>query len=372
MHYLDHNATSPMRAGVLEAMMDVGGAARNAMSLHYHGRKARVLSDQAREELRELLSFPKAEVVFTSGGTEADNLGVLGFARHRRELSGASRILLSPWEHPAVLEPIEHLRGEGFEVDYLPVKGDGSLDISAASALMDEQVALVAVMLAQNETGIIFDVASIASLCHRVGAHLHCDAVQAVGKIPISATELGVDSLALSAHKFGGPRGIGVLMSMKGSRPSPLWAGGGQEEGTRSGTHPVPLICGMTKALELASADLANYAKIRALHAEFERRLVDELGLGVIGAELERLPNTTSVWIPEIQSTSWVADLSKRGFAVSAGAACHSDSDEPSRLHNLCGQTDRSLKMLRVSSGLETPHSALEELVDALKAILAG
>ena len=372
MHYLDHNATSPMKAGVLEAMMEAGVSARNAMSLHYHGRKARVLSDQAREDLRCLLSFPKAEVVFTSGGTEADNLAIIGFGHQRRNLTGASRILLSPWEHPAVVEPIEYLRSEGFTVEYLPLTADGKLDISAAEAMMDSNVALVALMLAQNETGQLFDVASIASLCHKFGAHLHCDAVQAVGKVPVDAAALGVDSLALSAHKFGGPRGIGVLMSMKGARPIPLWGGGGQEEGTRSGTHPVPLICGMTKALELASRELSNYVKIRALHAEFERRLVDELGLGVIGAQLERLPNTTSVWIPECFGTSWVDELSKRGFAVSAGAACHSDSKEPSRIHGLCGQTDTSLSMLRVSSGLETPRSALEELVDALKAKLSG
>ena len=296
MHYLDHNATTPLRAGVMEAMVSGATSARNAMSLHHHGRKSRVTIDQARERLRVLLDFPKAEVVFTSGGTEADNLAIVGFASKARQERAANLILLSPWEHPAVSEPAIHLQSSGFEVQYLPTTSAGRLDIERAKAVISSDVALVAVMLAQNETGLILDVAGIAALCHATGVHLHCDGVQGVGKVPVSARLLGVDSLAITAHKFGGPRGIGALLSMKGCRPPGLWKGGGQEEGTRSGTQPTPLICGMEKALELSIEDLDKYAKLRKNHDKFEARLVDELGVGVIGAEVERLPNTTSVW----------------------------------------------------------------------------
>ena len=371
MHYLDHNATAPMRPLVFDAMVDAGRSARNAMSLHHHGRKARVISDQARELLREILGFPKAEVIYTSGGTEADNLALIGFARARRRETGRSVIVLSPWEHPAIEEPAHDLKRDGFEIRYLPVDSSGSLDLKAAERVLDDSVSIAAVMLAQNETGIVFDLSSVASICHQRAIHLHCDAVQAVGKIPVKAMELGVDSLALSAHKFGGPRGIGALLTMKGSRPDALWGGGGQEEGTRSGTHPVPLISGMAKALELASLELGKYAEIRKKHNKFEARLVDELGLGVIGAQLERLPNTSSLWVPQVPGLDWVTELSGRGFAVSAGAACHAGEAGPSRIHGLCGQTDTSLGMLRVSSGLETEAAALDSLVDALKEILA-
>ena len=370
MHYLDHNATTPLRAGALEAMVSGAASARNAMSLHHHGRKSRVTIDQARERLRTLLDFPKAEVIFTSGGTEADNLAIVGFSSQAREERGANQILLSPWEHPAVTEPALHLESSGFEVHYLPTTPHGTLDVEQAKAMISPKVALVAVMLAQNETGLILDVAGIAALCHSAGVHLHCDAVQGVGKVPLSARLLGVDSLAITAHKFGGPRGIGALLSMKGIRPRGLWKGGGQEEGTRSGTQPTPLVSGMEKALELSIEDLDKYAKLRKNHDKFEARLVDELGLGVIGAEVERLPNTTSVWVPALKSGRWVEMLSERGFAISAGAACHAGASGPSRIHQLVGQTDLAMEMLRISTGLETNEEALDDLCASIMALL--
>lgn len=372
MHYLDYNATAPMRNGVIETMKSMGVESRNPMSLHYHGRKARVNSDQAREKLRALLGFPKAEVVYTSGGTEADNLAMLGFARARREETGANRVVLSPWEHPAITEPAARLHSEGFEVCQLPLTSEGALDLDRAPALLREDVAIASVMLAQNETGLVFDVPAIAAMCHAAGIHLHCDAVQAAGKIPINAMALGIDSLAISAHKFGGPRGVGALLSMKGSRPPALWGGGGQEEGTRSGTQPLPLIMGLARALELASSDLGKYAELRKKHDLFEASLVDELRLSVIGAQLERLPNTTSVWVPTLSGRNWVSELSLRGFCVSAGAACHADDEASSRIHGLTGQRDTKLEMLRVSSGLETDQDALDDLRMAIKEILAN
>ena len=370
MRYLDYNATAPMREEVLEYMIHASAEVRNAMSLHHHGRKARVALDVARDLLRDVLDFPKAEVVYTSGGTEADNLAIFGFARQARAERGCDRLALSPWEHPAVVEPMMALQSEGFQVDLLPMQPDGRLETSKLDSVITPKTALVAVMLAQNETGLILDVASIAQRCHSVGAHLHCDAVQAVGKIPVSAMALGCDSLALSAHKFGGPRGVGALLSLKGNRPAALWLGGGQEEGTRSGTQPGALILGMSKALELSANELPKYAELREKHQIFESRVVDELGLSVIGAGLGRLPNTSSLWIPSQGGSGWVKALSDRGFALSAGAACHAGAAQDSRIHRLTGQSNHALEMIRVSSGLATESDTLGHLADALEDLL--
>lgn len=301
-------------------MAIAGLSGRNPMSLHRPGRRARVCLDEARESLRRLCKAPKADVIFTSGGTEADHLAIQGIARHRRRATGCKRVLASEIEHPAVQEALNALRADGFEIQALPAP-DGYLDIEQARSLIDEKVALVAVMLAHNTTGIIQPVAELASIATAAGVPIHSDAVQAAGKIELDFYGLGVTSLALSAHKFGGPRGVGALVLQKCVDMEPLWAGGGQEEGKRSGTHASALIAGMAAA---ADAVELHVSETEYLRDTFEQALVQQIQCKVLGAGFNRLPNTSSVVIDGIVGRDFVREMDAKGVAVSAGAACHS------------------------------------------------
>ncbi len=255
--YMDHSATTPLRAEVLEAMLpyftDFYG---NPSSIHGVGRKAHSGLDGARRTIAGLMGARPAEIIFTGGGSESDNAALRGLALARRQATGANRIITTPVEHKAVLETAVDLRDHfGFDLTLLPVDGDGRLSPEDVAAALADDVAVVSVMLANNEVGTVQPIAEIGALCRAAGLPLHCDAVQAAGKLPLRVDELQVDALTVSAHKFYGPKGVGFLYLRAGTPYLPSLTGGSHEGGRRAGTENVPGVVGMARALELAEAE---------------------------------------------------------------------------------------------------------------------
>ncbi len=355
MIYLDHNATTRLRPEALHAMEAARVNHRNPMSLHRPGRRARVGLDEARECIRKLCGAPKADIVFTSGGTEADHLAVRGLAHAQRTQRGADTVLVASIEHPAVLEAAHSLTSEGFKVLEVPAE-NGRMNPASFKPLLNEQVALVVVMLAHNTTGIIQPVSEIGQLAISAGVPMHVDAVQAAGKIKIDFYELGATSMAISAHKFGGPRGVGALVLQKCVELSPIWTGGGQEEGKRSGSHAGALIAGMAAAAEQA-APFSN--AIVANRDMLEDGILNIPNVSVLGKGLPRLPNTLSVIIEGIVGRDFVTEMDKRGIAVSAGAACHA-----------AGGGNTAAGQVRFSMGHETTTEQLTEVISATKEVV--
>jgi cysteine desulfurase len=322
--YFDHNATTPLCSAARDALSAWLDEPGNPSSLHAEGRRAREAVEQARDCVAQLVGARREEIVFTSGGTEADNLAVWALAQLGRATAARrTRVVLSPIEHPAVDEAAAALAALGFARVYGRVDGDGRLDLDALAALVDDETALVAVQLANHEIGTLQEVAAIARLARAAGAWVHCDAVQAAGKIPVDARALGVDTLAISAHKIGGPKGAGALFVRDGvDLASPL-RGGGQERGRRPGTENVLGILGLGAAAS-ACAPLST-----ALRDRFEAGAV-ALGARVHGGGAPRVPNTVNVAFAGVDGELLMEALDLEGVAVSTGAACSSGKLEPS------------------------------------------
>jgi cysteine desulfurase len=331
--YLDHNATTtllPQAAAAMAAVHD--SAAANPASQHWAGRKARQILEDAREVIATLvgarISTARADrVIFTSGGTEANNLAIFGLAG---QLPG--HLIVSAIEHPCVLGPADELRRRGWNVDLLPVTSDGIAQVEALHDLLRPETRLVSLMLANNETGAVQPVAQAAAICAERGIPLHTDAAQAIGKINVDFTALGSAAMTISAHKFGGPPGIGALVVRHDVSLAPLLQGGHQQAGLRPGTEPVALVAGMQAALEFRQANLANTAgQWTALRDEFETTLrAGWPDLVINGAEAVRLPQTSNVSFPGLDRQALVMALDLAGVACSTGSACASGSSEPS------------------------------------------
>ncbi|MEE8410027.1 MAG: cysteine desulfurase family protein [Myxococcota bacterium] len=372
---MDYNATAPLRVEALAAMGRAVGNGGNPASLHRRGRQARKQVDAARDAVRKLVGTSDTsntnvvDVVFTASGTEADALAVLGIARARRRSVGASTVVISAFEHPAVVESSLRLAAEGFDVRVVLGGADGRLDVDAMAAVLDPGVALVSVMLANNETGVLQPVAEVAQLTAVHGIPLHTDAVQAAGKIPIGFDDLGVQALSLSAHKFGGPRGIGALVVQRSTTVMPLWRGGEQEGGLRSGTPACLLAAGLDAAAGAALDGMNRLDELRSLRDRIESGLREVEGVHFAVQHDQRLPNTASVGFKGIPSHTFVDQLSARGLMVSGGAACHADRVEPSAVLRAMGvPRARALEMLRLSLGW---GSTVEE-VDSAVRIISG
>jgi len=366
--YLDHNASTPVRPEVADAMRssleDLHG---NASSLHREGQRARAAVERAREQVAALVHARPSEVVFVSGGTEGDHLGVVGGAWARRQ--EGRRIAVSAIEHHAVHGAAEVLAELGFAIEHLPVGGDGVLDLAALDRLAPDTV-LVASMLANNETGALQPVAEVARWAHRRVARVFCDAVQAVGKMPVDAAALDVDYLALSGHKIGGPKGAGALIVRRDAPLSPLFRGSGHESGRRGGTENVPGIVGLGRAAELAARDVeAEGARLGDLRARLERAIRAAVPEATIHAErAARLPNTVNASFPGARSDTLLMALDARGVAVSAGAACASGAVEPSPVLAAMG-VPRDLAVCAIRFSLGRTNTAAE--VEAVGALLA-
>lgn len=327
--YLDNNSTTPVLPAVWEAMQPYFGEIfGNPASAHAAGRRARQALENARERVAELLGAFPDEVIFTSGATEANNLAILGLAGEP-----PGQIVTSPVEHPSVAEPVAHLARRGFAVAYLPVADEGIVPTTGGSETIRHDARLVSVLRANHETGAIQPVADIAA--QFTGAAFHCDAVQAVGKIPVQFHELGVTSLSVSAHKFYGPKGIGALLVRRGTRLAAVARGGHQQGGRRPGTEPVALAVGLARALELACAEMeARLARIlhlrriflEALSASREPFVIN--GPADVGAR--GLPHTMNISFPGCRADLLLMNLDLAGVACSTGSACSSGSLLPS------------------------------------------
>ena len=372
--YADHHATTPLEPDVFEAMRPwLAGLAANPSSVHGPGRAARAAVERAREEVARLLNAEPGGVVFTSGGTEADNLAVRGGARAAREADPARRgVLVTAAEHAAVREAALALGPEGFEVGELAVDARG---IPREPSPAGPGTALVAAILANNETGAVFDtLPGFAARASAAGALVHADAVQAAGKIPVDVQALGVDFLAIAAHKFGGPKGAGALWVRPGVRVFALAAGGGQERGRRGGTENVAALVGLGEASRLAREHLAGEgARLATLRDRLEAGLLAAIpGARVNAAGGSRLPTATSVVFPGAEAETLVAALDLEGIAVSAGSACHAGTTAPSRVLIALGLMPADAKAtLRISFGRTSTEHDVDRLLEAVPRIVA-
>lgn len=331
--YLDHAATTPISAAARDAYLHAIESDFNPSSLHAEGRAAHALLDDARDRVARALGVPRKNIRFTGGGSESDSLAILGAARSARDRS-RRRILVSATEHHAVLHAARALAGEGFEIVVLPVDGEGRLDADAYRRELDERTFLVSIHLANNETGVLQPIPAIAALAGAAGALFHTDAVQAARWLDCSLDALGVDLLSISGHKFGAPKGVGVLAMRGAIALEPLIYGGGQEYGARAGTENVPGIAAFAAALDLAvEGRNAAVRRITALRESFEARARRAIpGLNVNGAAAPRLPNISSFAIRGIESEALLMRLDLDGIAASAGSACTSGVFEPSHV----------------------------------------
>lgn len=352
--YLDHNATAPLRPAVAQAITECLGRVGNPSSVHRFGRAARRTVEEARERVAALVGACAADVVFTSGGTEANALALKG--------CGRARVLVSAVEHDSVLRAMP--------AETIPVDGEGRVVPEALTALLaaDGRQALVSVMLANNETGVLQPIAEIAARAHAAGALVHCDASQAAGKVLVSLGDLGVDLMTLSAHKLGGPHGVGALVAAEHVALTPLLAGGGQERGRRAGTENVAGLAGFGVAAELAAADLEAFAGLAALRDAIERRLPAV----VIGAGAPRLPNTSCLAMPGVAGEVQVMAFDLAGIAVSAGSACSSGKVRASHVLAAMGvPPDVAAGAIRVSLGWNSSAEDVESFIAAWTALAA-
>lgn len=346
--YLDNNGTTLLDARVLEAMLPyLQNQYGNATSRHVYGRTARQAIEQAREQVAEACGAHPSQVIFTSGGTEADNFAIHGIVS---KSESTTQIAVSAIEHPAVTRPAFALRSQGHRVAIIGADQHGQTDSLSLEVILEKPTSLVSVMLANNETGVIQDIAKLAEIAKTKGAFFHTDAVQALGKIPVNFNALGVHAMTISSHKVHGPQGAGALILDKRVDIAPLIHGGGQERGLRSGTENVAAIVGFGAACALLKHELTERAnKTSQLRDELEKGL-SNLGATIFGNKAERLPNTSFFAFNQIEGETLVMALDRKGFAVASGSACSSDSTEPSHVLMAMGVApDLALGAVRVS-----------------------
>ena len=366
--YLDHNATTPLDPAVLEAMLPfLREQHGNASSRHEPGTVARRAVERAREQVAAAVGAQASQVVFTSGGTEANNLFVKGAAGMRR----VQQAIVGAAEHPCVIEPVRDLARGGWTVRELAADARGVYDLRDLDRALASPTGLVCAMLAHNETGVLQPVADLAQRARAAGAWMHADAVQALGKIPVDIVALGVHSMSLSAHKLGGPKGAGALVLDKRIELRPLLHGGGHESGMRSGTENVPAIVGFGAACERVPSRLAAQERhCRALRDDLDARL-RALGAVVFGEGAARLPNTTFFAIEGLDGETLVIELDRAGYCVASGSACSSHSTEPSATLLAMG-VDPALARcaVRVSLGPENTAGQVAGFTQALGAVV--
>ncbi len=366
--YLDWNATASLDPAVREAMLPwLGSRFGNASSRHEYGRQARAAIDGARAQVAAAAGAHVTEVIFTSGGSEANNLFIKGVALLRKP----GLIAVSAVEHPCVREPARQLERSGWTMREIAVDGEGRIDPADWNAVLAMRPALASVMLANNETGVLQDVTALALQARQCGLWFHTDAVQALGKIAVDFRALGVHGLTLSAHKIGGPPGAGALVVDKRVELAPLIAGGGQERGLRSGTENVAAIVGFGVACERAAARLADEsARLAALRDKIAEQLA-AAGARIFSADAPRLPNTLFFAVERIDGETLVAKLDRAGFACASGSACSSANPEPSHTLLAMGvEAGVARGAVRVSLGRETTQENAERFVAALRGIV--
>ncbi len=363
--YLDNNATTPLLPEVFEAMrpfyLDEFG---NASSIHHYGQHARAAVEKARASVAALLNARPAEIVFTSGGTEADNLGVFGLVR------AGDHVISSTIEHHAVLNSCKRLEQLGCEVTYVRVNGAGEIDPDDVRKALQPNTRLISIMMANNETGVLQPVEEIGKVAQEADVFFHTDAVQAAGKTPIDVAKIGCDALSISGHKLHAPQGTGALFLKKGTLIQPLLYGGSHERQRRAGTENLPGIVGLGKAAEIARHWLANNdsAEMTAMRDHLQETVLEAVeAAGVNGSGAPRVPNTTNLWFDFIEGEALVIALDLKGLAVSSGAACSSGAIEPSHVLLAMGLSQqRARASIRLSLGKQTTQGDVDFAVSVI------
>jgi cysteine desulfurase len=363
--YLDYNSTTPVDSAVLAAMMPyLVESFGNANSIHSAGQRARAAVDSARQAVADLLGAKSSEIVFTCGGTESDNLAIFGMVNACDERR--KHVVTTAIEHHAVLNAAQELERQGVDVTYVPVGCDGIVDPEDIREAIRPETILVSVMLANNELGAIQPIDEIGRIASESGVYLHCDAVQAAGKLAIDVQKLGVDLLSISGHKLYAAKGVGALYVRTGSELGPIFFGGHHERDRRPGTENVPGIVGLGKAAELAMHNLgAEAARLGALRDRFERALLRALpGVKVNGAVSDRVPNTCNLSFDAAGGEALVIALDLQGVMCSSGAACSSGAVEPSHVLTAIGLSpDQARSSLRFSLGRPTTEEEIDEAI---------
>lgn len=367
--YLDHAASTPMRAEVAELMLGtMTGNYANPSSIHRAGQRARRTLETAREQVAAALGAQPRELVFTSGATEAINQALFGLASR----PGFTRLLVSPLEHQAVLAVARELQRQGRHVDMLPLQ-DGGIGPSSLKQAELEPGDVVAAMLVNNETGALTGVRHLANMAHARGALFFCDATQAVGVEEVDVSELHVDALVLSGHKIGGPKGAGVLWQRAGLEPTPLLLGGEQERGFRAGTSNLPAMAGLGLALELATAERAQlYVHLQKLQASFEQHVTALPGVSIVAADQPRSVKHSSVQVQGVEGETLLMALDTAGVQASIGSACAAGSLEPSHVLLALGYGEAEAKAtLRFSYGRDTTLDSVLEAAARLATVIS-
>jgi len=367
--YFDYNATTPLAPDVADTVARVSREVfGNASSIHHFGQQAKATMDDARSAVARLLSADPSEIVFTSGGTEADNLAIRG-AAEAVEPTGRRHLIASGIEHEAVLNTLRALARRGWRTTLLDVDQTGIVAPDRLRDAIDRDTALVSVMHANNEIGTIQPIAALAAIAHEHGALMHTDAVQSAGKIPVDVRALGVDLLSLSAHKFNGPKGAGALWIKRGTRMQPTVTGGKHERNRRAGTENVAAIAGLGVAAALASGKMAaEAARVSALRDRLEAGILREVpGTQVNGARDARVPNTTNISFERVEAESLLIALDLEGIAVSTGSACSSGTLEPSHVLKAMGLSPhRTQNSLRFSLGMFSTQEEVDRVIEVL------
>ena len=372
MIYMDHSATSPVDPEVFEAMKPYfTDSFGNASTLYSLGREGRKAMESAREEVASIIGAETKEIIFTSGGTESDNIAILG-AAYKLKKKG-NHIITSDIEHPAVDETCRYLEKNGFTVTYLPVYEDGIVKVKDLEDAITDKTILITIMHANNEIGTIQPITEIGRIAHENNIYFHTDAVQTVGKIPVNVKELNVDMLSLSAHKLYGPKGIGALYLRQGVRIEPLMHGGGHEKGIRPGTENVPGIVGLGKACSIAKENLQRDAqKLTSLRDMLiDNVLAENEDSYLNGHRTKRLPNNANFRFTGIEGESLILHLDAKGIATSTGSACSSIKLEPSHVLMAIGLKEvEAHGSLRISLGHENTEEDIEYTITAIKEVV--
>ncbi|MGD0153894.1 MAG: cysteine desulfurase NifS [Thermacetogeniaceae bacterium] len=370
--YLDHAATTPLHPEVLalmyEFMRDTFG---NPSSVHSFGREAKKFTEEARQKVADLIGATPEEIYFTSGGTEADNIAIIGTAMARRK--NGNHIITSAIEHHAVLDTFKYLGKNGFEVTLLPVDKYGMVDPDEVARAIRKETTLVTIMHANNEIGTIQPIAEIGRIVREQGVVFHSDAVQTLTKIPVNVDDLDVDLLSLSSHKIYGPKGIGALYVRKGIRLQPIMHGGGQERKLRSGTENTSGIVGFGKAAEIGARDLEQESRrVKGLRDELIGRVLAEISSVTLNGHPEqRLPNNANFSVAYVEGESLVLSLDLDGIAVSSGSACSSGSLQPSHVLKALGLPHEMMHgSLRMTLGRANSEEDIDYVVKSLKNIV--
>ena len=368
--YLDNNASTPLLPDVFEAMrpyyLEKYG---NASSIHHYGQHARAAVEKARASVAALLNARPAEIVFTSGGTEADNLGIFGLVRRD------DHVITSTIEHSAVMNTCKRLEQMGHDVTYLPVNSRGEVEPEELRKAIQSNTRLISIMMANNETGVLQPVEEIGRIAREADIFFHTDAVQAAGKVPIDVQKIGCDALSISGHKIHGPQGTGALFVKRGTLIQPLLYGGNHERQRRAGTENLPGIVGLGKAADIARHWLEHNgpAEMAAIRDSLENAILNAMdGAGVNGAGALRVPNTSSIYFDHVEGEALVIALDLKGLSVSSGAACSSGAIEPSHVLLAMGLShERARGSLRISLGKQTTQDEVDFAVQVVPQTVA-